>query len=204
MPGEAINSIAEAFIRGDARARWVLPSASGRRFRAEHSPSRSGCTAPPAPSIAAPGLSANAADVLRDVLGYDADAIDAVLRSGAVVPPLGAELLFHQRGDRDMRTAVDPQRKVSNTGLRVLLGYAGVTSRPAAEPSRSRTSRRARSAWRCSTTNSMFSDPFGGAADIAIRSLLTIVWPAMAAINAFSDRSPSPVSRPEAVATPAR
>ena len=37
--------------------------------------------------VAAPGLSQNAREILRDVLGYDAARIETAMTSGAVVPP---------------------------------------------------------------------------------------------------------------------
>jgi crotonobetainyl-CoA:carnitine CoA-transferase CaiB-like acyl-CoA transferase len=89
VPAGAINSIAEAFGSDEMRARGIvheIPHPVAGAVPNIRLPFRMHGT-PLADPVAAPGLSENAVEVLRDVLGYEAERIEAVMRSGAVVEP---------------------------------------------------------------------------------------------------------------------
>jgi formyl-CoA transferase len=89
VPAGAINSIAEAFGSAEMRARGIvhaIPHPVAGPVPNIRLPFRMHGT-PLADPVAAPGFSANAVEVLRDVLGYDAASIEAALGSGAVVAP---------------------------------------------------------------------------------------------------------------------
>jgi crotonobetainyl-CoA:carnitine CoA-transferase CaiB-like acyl-CoA transferase len=91
VPAGAINSIAEAFGSEEMRARGMLhaiPHPVAGSVPNIRLPFRLHGT-PLADPVAAPGLSQNAREILRDVLGYDAARIEAAMASGAVVPPGG-------------------------------------------------------------------------------------------------------------------
>ena len=87
MPAGAINSIAEAFGSEEMRARGMvhaIPHPAVGSVPNIALPFRLHGT-PLADPVAAPGFSANAREILRDVLGYDAAAVEAAMASGAVV-----------------------------------------------------------------------------------------------------------------------
>jgi crotonobetainyl-CoA:carnitine CoA-transferase CaiB-like acyl-CoA transferase len=89
VPAGAINSIAEAFGSEEMRARGLvhaIPHPVAGPVPNIRLPFQLHGT-PLADPVAAPGLSQNAAEILRDVLGYDAVEIEAVMKCGAVVPP---------------------------------------------------------------------------------------------------------------------
>jgi formyl-CoA transferase len=89
VPAGAINSIAEAFGSDEMRARGLLhaiPHPVAGTVPNIGLPLRLHGT-PLADPVAAPGLSQNAEEILRDVLGYDTAGIETAIKSGAVVPP---------------------------------------------------------------------------------------------------------------------
>jgi formyl-CoA transferase len=89
VPAGAINSIAEAFASDEMAARDLvheIPHPTAGSVPNLRLPFQLHGT-PLADPIAAPGLSQHAVEILRDVLGYDASAIDALTVSGAVVLP---------------------------------------------------------------------------------------------------------------------
>jgi crotonobetainyl-CoA:carnitine CoA-transferase CaiB-like acyl-CoA transferase len=89
VPAGAINSIAEAFGSDDMRERGLLhaiPHPTAGQVPNIRLPFRLHGT-PLADPVAAPGLSQNAEEILRGVLGYDAAGIAAAIKSGAVVSP---------------------------------------------------------------------------------------------------------------------
>ena len=91
VPAGAINSIAEAFGSEEMRARGMvhrIPHPVAGSVPNIRLPFRLHGT-PLADPVAAPGLSQNATEILRDVLGYDEAAIEAAIGSGAVVAPGG-------------------------------------------------------------------------------------------------------------------
>jgi crotonobetainyl-CoA:carnitine CoA-transferase CaiB-like acyl-CoA transferase len=89
VPAGAINSIAEAFGSEEMRARGMvhaIPHPVVGSVPNIRLPFRLHGT-PLADPVAAPGLSQNATEILRDVLGYDAARVEAAMGSGAVVAP---------------------------------------------------------------------------------------------------------------------
>jgi formyl-CoA transferase len=87
VPAGAINSIAEAFGSTEMRARGLvhaIPHPTAGSVPNIRLPIRLHGT-PLADPVAAPGLSQNATEILRDLLDYDAARIEAVIGSGAVV-----------------------------------------------------------------------------------------------------------------------
>jgi crotonobetainyl-CoA:carnitine CoA-transferase CaiB-like acyl-CoA transferase len=89
VPAGAINSIAEAFASNEMRERdlvHAIPHPAVGRVPNIRLPFKLHGT-PLADPVAAPGLSQNAAEVLRDVLGYDSARIEAAMTAGAVVRP---------------------------------------------------------------------------------------------------------------------
>jgi crotonobetainyl-CoA:carnitine CoA-transferase CaiB-like acyl-CoA transferase len=89
VPAGAINSIAEAFGSEEMRARGLLhaiPHPVAGSVPNIRLPFRLHGT-PLADPVAAPGLSQNAKEILRGVLGYDTAGIEAAIKSGAVVSP---------------------------------------------------------------------------------------------------------------------
>ena len=91
VPAGAINSIAEAFGSEEMKGRGLvhtIPHPAAGPVPNIRLPFQLHGT-PLADPVSAPGLSQNAADILRDVLGYDAARIEAAMTSGAVVPPRG-------------------------------------------------------------------------------------------------------------------
>lgn len=89
VPAGSINSIAEAFGSEEMRARGMvhqIPHPVARSVPNIRLPFRLHGT-PLADPVAAPGLSQHAAEILREVLAYDAERIEAAMRSGAVVAP---------------------------------------------------------------------------------------------------------------------
>ena len=89
VPAGAINSIAEAFGSGEMAARGLvhtIPHPVAGTVPNVRLPFRLHGT-PLADPVAAPALSQHAVLVLRDLLGYDAAKIEALLASGAVAAP---------------------------------------------------------------------------------------------------------------------
>ncbi|MSP01640.1 MAG: CoA transferase [Acetobacteraceae bacterium] len=89
VPAGAINSIAEAFGSEEMKARGMLhaiPHPVAGSVPNIRLPFRLHGT-PLADPVASPGLSQNAIEILRDLLGYDTAAIDAAMASGAVLRP---------------------------------------------------------------------------------------------------------------------
>jgi formyl-CoA transferase len=89
VPAGAINSISEAFGSAEMKARdliHAIPHPVAGSVPNIRLPFRLHGT-PLADPVAAPGFSQNATEILRDVLDYDAERIDAAVRSGAVVSP---------------------------------------------------------------------------------------------------------------------
>jgi formyl-CoA transferase len=89
VPAGAINSIAEAFGSEEMRARGMvhaIPHPAVGSVPNIRLPFRLHGT-PLANPTAAPGLSGNATEILRDVLGRDPAEIEAAMLSGAVVRP---------------------------------------------------------------------------------------------------------------------
>jgi crotonobetainyl-CoA:carnitine CoA-transferase CaiB-like acyl-CoA transferase len=89
VPAGAINSIAEAFGSEEMAARGMvhaIPHPVVGQVPNIRLPIRLHGT-PLADPVAAPCLSQNAVEILRDVLGYDAARIEAAIGSGAVVAP---------------------------------------------------------------------------------------------------------------------
>jgi crotonobetainyl-CoA:carnitine CoA-transferase CaiB-like acyl-CoA transferase len=89
VPAGAINSIAEAFASEEMRARGIVTEISHPVVGSVPNirlPFQLHGT-PLADPIAAPGLSQHAAEILRDVLGYDEARIKELFTSGAVVAP---------------------------------------------------------------------------------------------------------------------
>jgi formyl-CoA transferase len=89
VPAGAINSIAEAFGSAEMKARELvhtIPHPVAGSVPNIRLPFKLHGT-PLADPVAAPGLSQNAAEILRDLLGYDAARIEALARDGAVVLP---------------------------------------------------------------------------------------------------------------------
>ncbi len=89
VPAGAINSIAEAFGSAEMRARGLvhaIPHPAVGTVPNIALPFRLHGT-PLADPVAAPGFSQNAAEILRDVLGWDAAATEEAMKSGAVVSP---------------------------------------------------------------------------------------------------------------------
>jgi formyl-CoA transferase len=87
VPAGAINSIAEAFGSEEMAARGLvhaIPHPVAGTVPNIRLPFQMRGT-PLADPVAAPGLSQNAAEILRDVLGYDAARIEAAMDAGAVV-----------------------------------------------------------------------------------------------------------------------
>ncbi len=87
VPAGAINSIAEAFGSDEMKARGLvhaIPHPKAGKVPNIRLPFQLHGT-PLADPVAAPGLSQNAAEILRDVLGYDAARIEALFGSGSVV-----------------------------------------------------------------------------------------------------------------------
>ena len=86
VPAGAINSIAEAFGSEEMKARGMvhrIPHPEAGSVPNIRLPFKLHGT-PLADPIAAPGLGQHTAEILRDLLGYDAAAIDAARRSGAI------------------------------------------------------------------------------------------------------------------------
>lgn len=91
VPAGAVNSIAEAFGSPEMAARGIvttIPHAATGTVPNIRLPFKLHGT-PLADPIAAPGLSENAAEILRDVLGYDRARVEAAMTSGAVRRPGG-------------------------------------------------------------------------------------------------------------------
>lgn len=87
VPAGAINSIAEAFGSEEMRERGIvseIPHPAVGSVPNIRLPFQLHGT-PLADPVAAPGLSRNAVEILRDLLGYDAARIEAAAGSGAVV-----------------------------------------------------------------------------------------------------------------------
>ena len=91
VPAGAINSIAEAFGSEEMKARGMvsaIPHPVAGSVPNIRLPFKLHGT-PLADPVAAPGFGANATEILRDVLGFDAAAVEAAMASGAVVRPEG-------------------------------------------------------------------------------------------------------------------
>jgi crotonobetainyl-CoA:carnitine CoA-transferase CaiB-like acyl-CoA transferase len=91
VPAGAINSIAEAFASEEMKARDIvhaIPHPVAGMVPNIRLPFKLHGT-PLADPEAPPGLSQNAAEILGDVLDYDAAGIEALMESGAVVRPRG-------------------------------------------------------------------------------------------------------------------
>jgi formyl-CoA transferase len=89
VPAGAINSIAEAFGSDEMAAREIvtkIPHPVVGSVPNIRLPFKLHGT-PLADPVAAPGLGANALEILRGVLGYDTARIEAAMGSGAVVAP---------------------------------------------------------------------------------------------------------------------
>jgi len=87
VPAGAVNSLAEAFGSDEMAARGMvtaIPHPTAGSVPNIRLPFRMAGT-PLADPVAAPGLGQDSAAVLRDLLGYDAGRIEALVASGAVV-----------------------------------------------------------------------------------------------------------------------
>ena len=90
VPAGAINSIAEAFGSAEMQARGMvhaIPHPVAGTVPNIRLPFQLHGT-PLADPVAAPGLSQNAAEILRDLPGYDAARIEELMESGAVLRPV--------------------------------------------------------------------------------------------------------------------